>query len=103
MTRREDTTLDAEFVDEVDMGDVHVGETRRLRSSQDWDAIVDEHVALLWATALRCASSPLEALELCQLAWLRLELATRNGSTPQDRLSWLIDQVREGSVRNAGV
>ncbi len=59
----------------------------------DWDAAVALHASDVWRRARAASPSRRDALEVFQLVWLRLELATRDGQSPEHLSEWLIQEV----------
>ncbi len=69
----------------------------------DWDAAVTLHASDVWRRARAACPSRRDALEVFQLVWLRLELATRDGQSPEHLSEWLMQEVdRECSPSSFG-
>ena len=59
----------------------------------DWDATVELYASDVWKRARNGSTSGLDAMEVFQLVWLRLELLTRTDPAPEHLCDWLLQEV----------
>jgi hypothetical protein len=73
---------------------------REERPSFDWDGAVDLYASEVWKRARTGSPSSRDAMEVCQLVWLRLELVTRDNPAPEHLSDWLLQEVDQECSRH---